>query len=413
MTQWSRDARVIVVGAGIGGLAFARALVELGCTGVQIVEAEAEVGGKVCSPAFAGRPYDLGALSVFEPYRRTRAFLDAFGLETRRIRGFTVDTRDSRRVRSLEAPADLEWFLRFLDAVPAEFVQHPGWRGVVQAGLHRPTREWLEAHDLLPVPPITLQANQSSGYGFLEDEVPAIYFVRTVALCSGPASVVRGGYQELPRRLAASLQGQVDLRLSTRVEAIERGEAVVLRLAGGETLRGDVLVLTGDAAGYLDVLDADDEERRLYSGLRHFPYTSRLMEAPGLPEAADALTTLAPHQSPAARGHVAFFLRPHADRPLYLTWQYDGAFGPPELERLAERDLEALGADDPSSLIVRRWPRYFPHFDSDAIAAGLPQALEARQGLRNTLLVGGTLSMELVEWAIRHAEWVAAQHFAA
>lgn len=402
-----------MVGAGIAGLAFARALAAAGYRDVQLVEAEAEVGGKLCSPTLAGRAYDLGAVIVFECYSRTRALLDAVGLRTRQIHAFTVDPRESRAVHSLQEPWAFEWFLRFLDALPPELISEPGWAGVVEAGLHRPTRDWLGERDLLPVPPHILQMNQSSGYGFLEDDVPAIYFGRSVGLCSGWAHVVEGGYRELARRLAAELEGRVGLRLSSRVASITRGDEVTLRLASGETLRGDVLVLTGDASGHLGVLDADEEERRCYAALRHLPYTSRLVEAPGLPESADALTTIAPHQCAAANGHLTFFLRPHADRPLYLTWQYDGGHGADELERLALKDLEALGADEPSALLVRRWPRYFPHFDTASIAAGLPLALEARQGRRNTLLVGSTLSMELVEWAVRHAEWIAARYFAA
>ena len=53
------DARVVVVGAGVGGLC---AAIELACAGAQVtlLERAAEPGGKMRAPRVAGRPVDSG-----------------------------------------------------------------------------------------------------------------------------------------------------------------------------------------------------------------------------------------------------------------------------------------------------------------------------------------------------------------
>jgi monoamine oxidase len=71
-----RKADVVVIGAGIGGLAVAEALHRSGAT-VTVLEARSRIGGRLLT-----RRLDLGASWFWEGERRVRAFTDCFGIDT-------------------------------------------------------------------------------------------------------------------------------------------------------------------------------------------------------------------------------------------------------------------------------------------------------------------------------------------
>lgn len=71
-----RNADVVVIGAGIGGLAVAEALHSAGAT-VAVLEARSRIGGRLLT-----RGLDLGASWFWDGERRVRAFTDRFGIDT-------------------------------------------------------------------------------------------------------------------------------------------------------------------------------------------------------------------------------------------------------------------------------------------------------------------------------------------
>ena len=54
-------ARVLVLGAGLAGIACARVLVDGGVTDVLVLEGQGRVGGRVACQRFAGHVVELGA----------------------------------------------------------------------------------------------------------------------------------------------------------------------------------------------------------------------------------------------------------------------------------------------------------------------------------------------------------------
>jgi monoamine oxidase len=76
-----REARAIVVGAGISGLVTARELSRAGVS-VTVLEARDRVGGKMCTVEVGGDPVDLGAHWIGPGQRRIAALAHELGIET-------------------------------------------------------------------------------------------------------------------------------------------------------------------------------------------------------------------------------------------------------------------------------------------------------------------------------------------
>ncbi len=84
-------AEVVVVGAGLAGLAAARALVAAGVDAL-VIEARDRVGGRIYTrPASDGTPLDLGGQWIGPSQRRITAFAEAVGVATYK----TYDTGDN------------------------------------------------------------------------------------------------------------------------------------------------------------------------------------------------------------------------------------------------------------------------------------------------------------------------------
>ena len=236
--------RVVVVGAGVAGLACARALARTGRR-VVVLEGRDRVGGRVVtSRAWPDMPCDLGASWI----QGTRgnpltALADEWGIETKATNLGDADgyRPNGRRVTDAEgelAESRLKELMAEVDRERAELgaAGLPLALGPVVERLI--AGEELEPQGLRDLRQL-LTASIENEYAADLAELSLLHYDAAGGY-GGKNVVFPKGYDEIPRRLAEGL----DVRLKQAVTAIEHGEnGVVVHTAAG-THPADRVVVT-------------------------------------------------------------------------------------------------------------------------------------------------------------------------
>ncbi|MEU3338498.1 protoporphyrinogen/coproporphyrinogen oxidase [Streptomyces sp. NPDC002144] len=411
----ARHRSAVVVGAGPSGLAIARELERAGHR-VTVLEERDTVAGKCRSVDVDGHAYDLGGHICTPMYERTAELVAELDVETERTSRYRVLDAGGR-----EAARQAMAFLRD-DALPRyqalrarEFphIAEPGLAHSARA-LAAPVAAWLAEHGLRSMAESFGTGYTAAGYGYLDDDVPALYFVKyaemTGLLSSRPrllghagAFTVVGGFGALWRRVADELK---DVRCGVRVVSVERhAEGVRVHTDSGP-VSADALVLAVPLDRILPVLDATEEERDLAGRVRSNAYHTTLASAPGLPE--DAFYFLGRHTaSREATGHCVSYHHRYPGSDVRTFYSYGR---PEEVSALLREDVAALGGRLEQVHLRRAWA-FMPHFGSADLADGALDRLEALQGHANTYHVGGLPAFELIESTVAHAQDLARRHF--
>jgi len=251
-----RDDPVVVVGAGVAGLACALELASAG-TAVQVIEASDRPGGRVRTDVVDGFRLDRGFQVLLTAYPEARRLLDLAALDLRafepgalvRMRGRFEPLPDPLR-RPWRAPAAL--WSRAMNASDKLGVlalrRRLAGRDVeaLLAGDSRPTREalrdegfssWASERFFRPF----------LGGVFLERELAtssrAFRFVFRM-FAEGDAALPAEGMEAIPRQLAARLP-EGALRTGTAVRHVEPWRVT---LADGSVLRTRAVVVATDPA---------------------------------------------------------------------------------------------------------------------------------------------------------------------
>lgn len=217
--------RVVVVGAGVSGLAAARALKEAGRR-VTVLEGRERIGGRVVtSRAWADLPCDLGASWIQGARNNPIADLaEAWGLPTKATDpdAATVLRPGGRRVTDEEARDLDRWMKELLAAIQEERERHA--EDGVGLGLGPVVRRLLSQAvaegDITPAQRAELEqalaAAVENEFAADLDDLSLLHFDAADGT-GGAHLLLPRGYDEVPRRLAEGL----DVRLGHVVTAIE------------------------------------------------------------------------------------------------------------------------------------------------------------------------------------------------
>lgn len=247
---------VLIIGAGLAGLACARRLTQssLTCT---VLEASDGIGGRIRTDRVEGFQLDRGFQVLLTGYPEVRkrlnfATLDLMPFHTgaliRYAGRFHVMSDPFRR------PQDLpQMLLGPIGSVADKFRMLRVRRNALQQSLSsdvrdpaRPTRDVLQAYGFSDTMVTHFFRPFLSGV-FLETELRTpcwIFELVWGAFCRGATALPRDGMGAIAQQLAAPLPPET-IRLNQAVQHIQ-GSSVVLE--SGEQLTGDVLVVATDEA---------------------------------------------------------------------------------------------------------------------------------------------------------------------
>ncbi len=391
--------RIIVVGAGVSGLAAAWRLKSLGAE-VLCLEAEARPGGAVHSRRTDGYLIEAGPNSLRDTSPGLRGLIDRLGLQylpaargarTRYLfQGGRLVPLPNSPVKFLFSPfLPLRAKLRLLcepyikprtDDEPetvGEFVRRRMGPGVAArlmdalvGGIYAGDQERLEVRSAFPK---FVQMEREHG-GILRGMKAAR---RAGSSDFGrPLFSFREGLSALPAALAAALAG--GLRTGARAEALApRGGGWTLSLAGGETLEADGVIVATSAtdAGKLLAALAPGAARHLEA----VPHTRLAVVSVGVAEGRvgvplDGFGLLIPRSEKLRMLGVIWSSALYEDRApegqALLTVFIGGAHDPGAVDLSDEQLTSAVMGDlersmgirgDPDFFHVRRWPRAIPH----------------------------------------------------
>ena len=403
-------ARVVVVGAGLGGLAAAARLAAAGHT-VTVLEQAPEVGGKLGWFARDGHGFDTGPSLVTLPqvlrdlFAATGAPLDDVLDLVRLDPAVTYRFADGTRVA---VPGDLAGVREVLGPEWSALLDRAGeiWRATEQPFLRSPlqgartlARLARSADDVRTVAPWS--SLRGLGAQYLTDPRLRVLLDR-YATYSGsdprraPAALatvpwveqafgswyVRGGLRRLALAVAerAAQCGAV-VRTSTPVTRVlvEGGRTTGVQLAGGERVPADAVVVNADATALYDrLLPADAPVRR-----------ARATLARATPSSSGFVLLLALRgRTPDLAHHTVLF-------PDDYDAEFDGLFTDPR--PLADPTVYVSAPDDPATrpdedseswFVLVNAPRHEPGRGVDWDAPGLADsyadrvlAVLARRGL--------------------------------
>jgi monoamine oxidase len=216
-------ADVVVVGAGVAGLAAARELRRRGLT-VVVLEARDRIGGRILTvrdPRLP-LPVELGAEFVHGPAPLTHRIFAEAGLTTCDLAGDHLQARRGKVARA--APwGPIDRILRRIDRRAPdrsfdEFLASLG--GSARAGDRRAARDFVEGFHAADPADIGVRSLASESQGQPSDRLRQI-------------ARVHGGYDQLPRWLARELQGRIRLRAPVAAIEWRRGHVrVTVRRTG-------------------------------------------------------------------------------------------------------------------------------------------------------------------------------------
>lgn len=291
-----RDTDVVVLGAGLAGLAAARKLLASG-RDILVLEARDRPGGRVHTAFDLPDRPEYGAVEIGNSYTRIRALADRFGLRiapadrrwfqavTLHVNGRTLDARDwsqspANRLAGAERPLPPSRLESHYLARANPLRDIAGWDGPDQQTHDRSIGDVLRR---LGASPEALRLVNVAGNHNHADEVSALGAWKTALALAKETGVGHfvDGSGTLPRALGEELQAHIRYRSSVVALEAETG-GLKVRLADGTTLRArdcvctlPIPVLRGVA---LD-LPMADEQRRALREVRYTRVTVALFDA--------------------------------------------------------------------------------------------------------------------------------------
>lgn len=461
MRKSDRNARILILGAGSGGLSAAHYLRRYGYKNVTVFEKLGRVGGLCRSVTEDNQSFDLGAAVVSPDYREVLKIARHIGACLEKVIGtasFSLENSKEgtpyHRLWDYLAGGSswiehFRYLLLCLQYVWKRFLlrkvfRQPGWAGIAShSELCVTFSTWLKNNRLEELGRLFEIPITAFGYGNL-DEIPAPYALRYMSPKTFVAVLLSGvklsrflpslllvrrfkyGFQRFWEKVAWDL----NVRLNVDVKTIKRSnEGITVTYTHPVQIIGDQLTHAEDRTrfDYLIIacplmkenlekmMELTEEEAWLQSRTKFIPYAVTSFEI------ADMILKerVAFHLPLPPMGEPMIISQPHPNNELMAFYARLTTASPTDADerRLREhvqRYVKAFGGriktdDDWHSYDA--W-LYFKHVTVDEFRAGYYDRWEKIQGDNRTFYVGGLFDFDYVEGIVRYSHSLIEKHFA-
>lgn len=415
----SKDARILVAGAGPSGLAAALELQRLGYTRVEVFEQASSAGGKSHTVSIDGRPHDLGAtMGVNGKYNEVVRLANRSGQKTISFpEEIFYDLESARPVKSTLSESLKTAFQGMLYLI--HIVKTGGLKGrkleLPPQELADPWRVVMSRHGMSHFGE-EMRPNLI-GYGYGGPDTPALFGERMIdssAIIGSAISPTKlmweNGTQEIFKGLAQNL----NLKLNTEIDRVERRDGAVFVSTNGAKSpeRFDAVILALPPEVVLKVLDTNREERAVFSQVRYMPYATFAVRVEGFSEGKSQVGYIKDNMTLERQGRPMAWIKRYPDDDVFIFH----LFAPKHLTdeqimNFISTDMMKLGASKLTLVDSRRWP-FFPHVDAQAMREEhFFERARNLQGVGGVVFVNEALGMSTMPDALNQGR-TAAQRLA-
>jgi glycine/D-amino acid oxidase-like deaminating enzyme len=403
-------ARIAILGAGAGGLAVARSLIDHGVDPhkIEVFEKSESAGGKVKTILVDGRPVELGAQVVVPGvYKPILDLAKKYHLSLRKPdRGLNFDLATGNIMAAPSKEDTLEFFKQL---AIYEYRYETRWKSVsdpkgfanIPPELNKSWPEFVKEQGFEKIHLATSAFIGGSGYLAPQALPQAAQMVRILTpvnllnLALRGTRLFDGGFQTLWKLEAQDLQNAgVTFHYNTEVKGLsrQRDATLVATETNPAGIAFDHVFYTGNLA-YLPSLltEVSEQEKQVYGKVVNNDYRSYVVRVEGLKtgEKFGAFGFM-PNTVTAPANHAVLSIKPYADKDVYVIYAY-GTPTSTEAEILAgiQSDLARLHAHITEVIDSQKW-QYFPHVTSDL--GGFFRSVLALQGAGGVWITGEATS---------------------
>ncbi|CAG8507758.1 11086_t:CDS:2, partial [Dentiscutata heterogama] len=414
----SRSSRIGIIGAGPAGISIAHFLRKEGYSNVTLLESAPHIAGKSSTFYHNDRGYDVGALMVGHNYSLVKSIaaeldcpLEKFYCGALDIdkNNFMIENVCHIGVISDSFSKNMSHYLE--EKKLFEKVTLPGHGDLSENHLYAPISQYLKDRKLEYLKDAWALAYTSAGYGYIQDDIPAAYFLKFIQNSENTIWRFKNGFQDFWIKMSKGLnvicENEV-IYIDRSLKSQNLGPILVtVRNTSSnfsQTLAFDQIIIATNPRQTVQFLDPSPLETHLFSQIITFDYYTIIATVEGLSTKV-GMTTIPKHcSSKEFVGHVTAYYCAYEGVDTYLFYAYGSKeIDQEQVTEIFKEDLLKMGGKLKEIHYNQRWD-FFPHVSSLSMARGFYSKVENMQGQDGTYYVGGWLDFELTENCISYSK---------
>ncbi|CAG8432958.1 11019_t:CDS:2 [Diversispora eburnea] len=410
-TPISRDSRIGIIGAGPAGISIAHFLRKEGYSNITLIESNSHIAGKSSTFIHQNRKYDVGALMIGNNYANIKSLADELNCPLDKFTGRALDFDSNKLITDdvnqigIITKSFLDNMSCYLEEKKSfENVTLPGHGDLSENMLYAPISQYLKDKKMDYLKDVWNLAYTSAGYGYIQDDIPAAYFLKFILNSENTISYFKDGFENFWSKMSQNLNVLLNSKVTSIDRSLKRQNLgpnlvnVKNSLTNFEqTLAFDQIIIATTPRQTAQFLDVTPLESSLFSEIITFDFYTIIATVEGLSTKV-GMTTIPKHCSDKKYvGHTTAFYCAHEGVPTYLFYMYGNKeINQERVTELFKEDLIHMGGNLKEI--------HYNQLSSLSMARGFYSKIENMQGQDGTFYVGGWLDFELTENCVTYSK---------